>query len=63
MGMRDKLAKGTKEEQEHAPTCAWLRGYLAQYGELPKDELVYLHIAMDHLAKDREYYSKLEAIE
>jgi hypothetical protein len=63
MSMKEELAKGVKEEAEHAPTYTWLQGYLRDYGELPDSELLFLHIAMDHLAKDRGYYTKLGQIE
>lgn len=58
----NQLIEGIKIEHEHKPTYDFIAKILADTGKLPDPELVYKHIAEDHLhdeGADKLYYTHL----
>lgn len=58
--MRNKELKwGIKVEKEHSKTIDYIGKYYKAYKRLPPKNLVFKHIAQDHLKEDKKYYTKL----
>lgn len=55
----NQLKTGTRIEREHLPTMRFIRRYVKKTGRLPTNGLVYRHIAMNHIAEHKNYYTKL----
>lgn len=57
-----ELAAGIKVEKEHKKTYNFIDRYLKINKKMPPKDLVFKHIAKDHLREDRNYYSKLRML-
>lgn len=58
--MRKQLRMGIAIEREHRPTITYIKNYLNKRGRLPSNTKIYKHIALNHLAEHRNYYTKLK---
>lgn len=56
----NQLKTGMRIEREHLPTMRYIRRYIKKTGRLPSNKCVYKHIAMNHIAEHKNYYTKLK---
>ena len=58
--MTTQLSMGIKVESEHRRTLKFLKNYVKKHGRFPPNQIVFKHIANDHIKyEDRKYYTKL----
>lgn len=57
---RKTWEEGLKVEREHKDTYQWLCEFIKKNKRMPKDTDFFLHIVMDHLKEDMDYYTKLK---
>lgn len=60
---QSSVRTGTRIESEHRDVTSWIRKYAKQHGKIPKNSLIFRHIAETHLKEDPAYYKKLKKME
>ena len=56
----NELKYGTNVEMEHASTFKFIKNYEDRTGKFPKNKVIAKHIAKNHLAERKDYYSVLK---
>lgn len=59
----EQLVMGIEVEKEHADTVQFIRDYYEENGSFPDNDVIFEHIAKDHLKEMSDYYTKLKAME
>ena len=57
---KNQVKLGVKTESEHAPTINFIRNYYKKNKKFPTNKMIYKKIALNHLAENPKYYSKLK---
>lgn len=60
MSYKVQMKMGRKIEREHYPTYKKIVAYNKRTGKIMPKEKVYENIAKNHLAEDKNYYTKLK---
>lgn len=57
---RCQVKMGIGVEKEHTKTIRFIQTYYKSHKRFPKKDVVFAHIAKDHLREDPIYYTKLK---
>jgi len=57
-----QLTMGIQTEKEHRGTYKFIKHYFKLHKQMPPENLVYQHIAKEHIKEHPKYYTKLREV-